>query len=309
MKFSVFSDLHYAPGVFEGGTYEDLALIRERAQEAGASFIIHAGDFAHGGTANQPDTEYYRFIDTYNNHMGLPTYHCLGNHDTDERSLAEVLKLYNMPDGHYWFDCDGYRFIVFDPNYCLIDGEYVHYDLGNYYKTPDARDWLPPDQIEWMRQAIESAPHPCILIAHASLERPDGIKNRETVLEMIRQQNAKRPHAVLMVINGHYHRDNIRILDGVCHFDLNSASYEWVGNAHDHFPKELCEKIRLLSNTVVYNDPIHAIITLEGTTITIEGMKSTFFMGIGREHTDNSYYDDAGRPAIPEVQSAKFTLH
>lgn len=307
MKFSVFSDLHYAPGVFDAGTYEDLAFIRKRAKAAGASFIIHAGDFASGGDLYQPDADYYRFIDTYNN-MDIPTYHCLGNHDTDNTPLAEVLKLYKMPDVHYWFDCDGYRFIVYDPNYCLIDGEYVHYDLGNYFKTPEARDWLPPSQIEWMRQTIEEAPHPCILISHASLERPNGIKNREAVLEMIRQQNAKRPHAVLMVINGHYHRNNIRILDGVCHFDLNSASFDWVNNAHDKYPGELCEKTRLLSNTLVYNDPIHAVITLEGTTITIEGMKSSFFMGIGREQTNNPYYDAAGRPAIPEVQSAKFTL-
>ena len=308
MKFSIFSDLHYAPGVFMGGTYEDLEFIRQRAEKAGASFIIHAGDFAHGGDLYEPDSDYERFVQTYNN-LGIPTYHCLGNHDTDNVPLETVLKLYNMPDGHYYFDCDGYRFIIYDPNYCLVDGEYIHYDMGNYFKTPTARDWLPPSQIEWMRQAIESAPYPCVLIAHASLERPNGIKNRLDVLEMIRQQNEKRPHAVLMVINGHYHRDSIRILDGVCHFDLNSASFDWVGKAHDNYPKELCQQIRLLSNTIVYNDPIHAIVTLEGTTITIEGMESSLFMGIGREHTENPYYDAAGRPALPTVQSAKFTLH
>lgn len=308
MKFSIFSDLHYAPGVFEGGTYEDLAFIHNRAKEAGADFIIHAGDFASGGDTFTPDPDYENFINAYNQ-LDIPTYHCLGNHDTDNTPLEKVLQLYHMPDGHYFFDCKGYRFIIYDPNYCLIDGEYVHYDLGNYFKTPTARDWLPPSQIEWMRQAIESTDCPCILISHASLERPDGIKNRADVLEMIHQQNARRPHAVLMVINGHYHRDNLRILDGVCHFDLNSASFDWVPKAHDRYPRALCEKIRFLSNTIVYNDPVHAIITLEGTTITIEGMKSSLFMGIGREHTDNPYYDAAGRPALPEVLSAKITLH
>lgn len=308
MKFSVFTDLHYTPGVFDGGTYEDLEFIHNRAKEAGADFIIHAGDFASGGGGYIPDEDYKNFIQTYNQ-LDIPTYHCLGNHDTDHTPLEEVLQLYKMPAGHYYFDCKGYRFIIFDPNYCLVDGEYVHYDMGNYYKSPEARDWLPPSQIQWMRQTIETAPHPCILISHASLERPNGIKNRADVLEMIRQQNALRDHAVLMVINGHYHRDNIRILDGVCHFDLNSASFDWVSNAHNNFPEELCRKIRRLSNTIVYNDPIHAIVTLEGTTITIEGMKSSFFMGIGREHTDNPYYDAAGRPALPEVQSAKITLH
>ncbi|MBE6911419.1 MAG: hypothetical protein E7473_02740 [Ruminococcaceae bacterium] len=308
MKFSIFSDLHYAPGVFDGGTYEDLNFIYKRAKKEGSSFIIHAGDFAHGGDVYAPDDDYENFINTYNN-LDIPTYHCLGNHDTDNVPLEKVLELYKMPDVHYFFDCEGYRFIIYDPNYCLIDGEYVHYDMGNYFKTPEARDWLPPSQIEWMRKAIEEANCPCVLISHASLERPDGIKNRQDVLDMINEQNKKRPHAVLMVINGHYHRDNIRILDGVLHFDLNSASFDWIGKPYNGYPKELCEKIRLLPNTIVYNDPIHAVITLEGTTITIEGMKSSTFMGVGREMTENPYYDEAGRPVTAEVQSAKITLH
>ncbi len=302
MKFSVFSDLHHAPGTFLKGTEEDLEFIQRRAEENNVSFIIHAGDFCHGEADN---TE---FINKYNN-FHIPSYHCLGNHDTDDTPLSEVLKLYNMPDDHYFFDCEGYRFIVFDPNYCLIDGEYIHYDMGNYFKTPEARDWLPPSQIEWMRKTIEEAEGPCILISHGSLERPDGIKNREDVLAMIREQNEKRPHAVLMVINGHYHRDSLRLIDNVLHFDLNSATYDWISGGHDHYPADVCAKAKLADHTIMYNDPIHAIITLVGTTITIDGMKSSFFMGIGREHTSRPYYDEAGRPAVPEVQSAKITIH
>ena len=112
MKFSIFSDLHYAPGVFDGGTYEDLAFIEKRAKEEGSSFIIHAGDFAHGGDLYSPDDDYVNFVNAYNN-MSIPTYHCFGNHDTDNVPLEKVLKLYRMPDVHYFFDCEGYRFIVY----------------------------------------------------------------------------------------------------------------------------------------------------------------------------------------------------
>ena len=63
-----------------------------------------------------------------------------------------------------------------------------------------------------------------------------------------------------------------------------------------------------MKNTVVYNDPIHAVITLEGTTITIEGMESSMLMGFNREHTDNEIFDPMGRPVVPRVQSAKITL-
>ena len=125
---------------------------------------------------------------------------------------------------------------------------------------------------------------------------------------IINEANRKRPHSVILCINGHYHRDNVRILDNVCYFDLNSASYDWVDKEHFLYPQKYNEEFRLMKNTVVYDDPIHAIITLEGTTITIEGMESTMFMGFNREHTTNDVYDRMGRPVVPRVQSAKITL-
>ncbi len=301
MKFSVFADLHHHPGVFMGGTREDLALIRGRALREGCDFVIHAGDFCHA-PARVAD-----YVKEYND-FPLPAYHCLGNHDTDGTSYAETLALYRMPDGHYFFDNGGYRFIVCDPNYYLLDGEYIHYDLGNYYKHGPQRDWMPPEQIAWLRETIASAPGPCVLISHESFERPDGVKNREEVLAVINEANRARPHSVILCINGHHHRDYLRILDNVVFFDLNSASFDWLPIKHDRYPKELSEQYRLITNTVVYNDPIHAVITLEGTTITIDGMESTMFMGINREHTENPVYDGAGRPVVPRVQSAKITL-
>ena len=68
------------------------------------------------------------------------------------------------------------------------------------------------------------------------------------------------------------------------------------------------KKYSAVRNTVVYNDPLHAIITLEGNIIDIRGMKSSMFMGVTREMTDNAPFDAMGRPATPVVQSARITL-
>ena len=302
MKFSMFSDLHHLPGVFDGGTLEDLRLIEARAQESGAEFILHAGDFCHG-PSTVPE-----YVKAYNE-MSLPTYHALGNHDTDKTSYAETLQWYHMPDGHYFFDRSGYRFILCDPNYYLLDGEYIHYDLGNYYAHGSLRDYMPPEQLTWLAKTIDESPFPCVLVSHESFEREaDGVKNQAEVRKIINDANKKRPHSVILCINGHYHRDNLRILDNVCYLDLISASYDWLEYAHDLYPKERCEEISLLSHTVVYEDPIHAIITLEGTTITIEGMESRMWLGVHREDTGNPACDAAGRPVVPRVLSAKVTL-
>ena len=301
MKFSIFSDLHHWPGVFVGGTNEDLDFIRERAVKENCRFVIHAGDFSHGPSL-VPD-----YVKRYEE-FPIPTYHCLGNHDSDHTSYAETLEYYRMPDGHYFFDEGGYRFIVCDPNYYRLDGEYIHYDLGNYFAHGAQRDWMPPEQLAWLRESIRTAPGPCILISHESFERANGVQNRDEVQQIIRDANREKPHSVLMCINGHYHRDALTVLDGVLYFDLNSASYDWVDIAHDLYPKELCEEFKMAPHTVIYNDPIHAIVTLEGTSITIDGMESSMFLGINREHTENPVYDAAGRCVVPRVQSAKITL-
>lgn len=302
MKFSVFADLHHAPGKFPGGTFEDLDLIEKRAIDAGASFIIHAGDFCHG-PSTIPD-----YVEKYNN-LSIPTYHVLGNHDAETTPYEEVLKYFNMPSNYYFFDCEGYRFIALDTNYYLLDGKYVNYSMWQQGASGGELDHVPPEQLKWLEKTIDSSPYPCVLISHHSFEREaDGVRNQNDVRTIINNANKKRAHSVLLCINGHYHRDHIRILDGVCYLDLNSASFDWLSKPHDNFPKEMTDKVYYMRNTLIYNDPIHAIIELSGTTITIDGMESSLFMGIGREHTVNPLCDAAGRPVYPRVSSAKITL-
>ena len=151
MKFSVFADLHHYPGVFMGGTDEDLAFIQKRAEDENCAFIIHAGDFTHG-PALFPD-----YVEKYNN-FHIPSYHCLGNHDSDKTPYDETLRRYNMPDGHYFFDNGGYRFIVCDPNYYCIDGEYIHYDMAT--TTSSARTATTCRRNSSNGSAGRSKPHP-----------------------------------------------------------------------------------------------------------------------------------------------------
>ena len=49
-------------------------------------------------------------------------------------------------------------------------------------------------------------------------------------------------------------------LDGILYIDLNVASFDLGRDPLNCFPQELCEKFNLLKYTVVYNDPIHAIV-------------------------------------------------
>ena len=301
MKFLLFSDLHHYPGVFDGGTEEDLKIIQKAAEDNGCEFIIHAGDFCHGPSL-VPD-----YVKAYNE-FHIPSYHCLGNHDTDKTPRDETLKAYGMPSDRYFFDYGGYRIVVTNPNYYRDGEEYIPYSMSNYYPHAATRETMPPEQIAWLKETVESSPYPCILLSHPSFERPDGVKNREEVLKVIDEANRKKPHSVLMCINGHHHRDFVRILNGVLYWDMNSVSYDWVPVKHNFYPPERCEEIRLLSNTLVYNDPLFAIVTVEGTTVTSQGVESSMYLGVTRDMTENDPYGKAGRPVTPTVQSFRITL-
>ncbi|MGI5925076.1 MAG: metallophosphoesterase family protein [Lentisphaeria bacterium] len=302
VRFCAFADIHYYPGVFPHDSREWLEQILDRATREKVDFVIQAGDFTH-----RPK-QFIDYVNWYNDYS-LPTYHCIGNHDDDGNSHDVTLECYRLESGHYFFDRNGFRFIVADPNYFLQDGVYIHYSSANYYKV--GTSYVPPEQLEWLKDAINNSPHPCVIFSHQSFEREiGGCKNYADVRKIINDANAAHPGRVRLVINGHHHRDNLRLIDNVLYFDLNSASYEWVPKAHDKYPPEVLSKHKLAKNTVMYNAPVNAIITMNSDgRIKIDGMESSLFMGITREMTGNSRYDAHGRETTARVQSLDITLN
>ena len=299
MKFLLFSDLHHGPCRFPGRAEGALEEFLEAAKRENCDFIIHAGDLCGG------PTEVPEYVEKYNN-LDLPTYHCIGNHDADHSSYEDVLRLYGLENDYYYFDRGSYRFIVMNPNYYLEDGKYIHYSMSNYYGK--SRDHVPPEQLLWLSETIESSPFPCVIISYQSFERETGVKNRQDVLNIINEANKRRPHSVIFCINGHTHGDYLRILNGVCFFDINSASNLALDNPHKLYPCENDDEYRHSRCCVMYTDKIYAIITLEGTTIDIKGMDTTYYLGITPEMTGNSVYDDDSRAVRPSILSANIEL-
>ena len=304
MKFLMFSDLHYAPGWFYSSDLEVVRMFVRHAQEEGCDFILHGGDLCHG-PSKAP--ELMEVLDR----SPIPVYHCLGNHDTDGTSYKDTLQMYHMPDGYYYFDRCGYRIVVLDPNYCKVDGQYIHYDLGNYYQWPDKRNYTNPEQLVWLEETIDASPYPCLLVSHNSYEREvDGVREYRQVQEIIRRANQKTSNKVLMVMTGHLHRDFLSIIDNVIHWEVNSVSYDYVGCPKHSgvYPKELYEKFLFMDDIVAYTDPLYAIVTVEGKTVTIEGVESTMLYGINREQIGAPLLDSSGRSVKPRIQSTKITL-
>lgn len=316
VKFCVFADIHYAPGSFPNPTKEWLGQIIDHAKAEKCDFIIHCGDFTSYPVRHADYVNYY-------NDCGLPAYHVIGNHDDDGNTHEETLKAYRMKSGHYFFDCNGFRFVIADPNYIRYgDGRIAHYSRGNYFKkNPAAGDVIgvmPPGQLAWLKETIEKSPYPCIVLSHQSFERPTGnaCHNYRDVLKIFDDANRKSPGKVRMAINGHHHRDYIRTLNNVVFFDLNSATFDWIGSsrAHGRYPDDYLERNMLKSKIggkvpfIAWDDPLHAIVTMDlDGSMKIDGMVSKFSCGVTPESV-GVHFDRCGRPTTAEVQSVEMRL-
>ncbi len=326
VKFCVFADIHYRPGPtgFPHSTKEWLGRVLARAERENCDFVIHCGDFCHNPPADKDYVDYY-------NDFRLPTYHTIGNHDDDGCAHEETLKAYRMEKGYYYFDRNGFRFVVIDANHVRwADGRVEHYSNGSYFRkgnVPELKPYyekgledvigvVPPEELAWLRDAIESSPYPCVCFSHQSFERPTGnpCHNGAEVRAIFDAANAKTPGKVRLVINGHHHCDYLRILEDVVYFDLNSASFQWIGTkyAHENYPASFFAANNQTPRAVPWiswDDPLNAIVTLTADGgIRIDGMKSKFSCGVTPAMCNGFHLDRCARLTTPNVQSVDLRI-
>lgn len=312
LKFCLFADIHYYPGVYPHDSVSYLERIIDRAKHENVDFIMHLGDFAHEPKNCQD------YVDRYNN-CGLPAYHVLGNHDCDGNTYEETLNSFRIDKGHYYFDRNGWRFVILDTNYCCLDGRFFHYSLANYpghhlyWKTHDRKELaghslsdtrVPPEQLKWFADVVEQSPYPCVVASHASFERANGSPDSAAVRKIINEANRRHPGRIRLVLNGHHHRDHVRVLENVIYMDVNSANYDWFLKTHDRYPAEYIKKWSNIRHCIFWDDPISAIVTLHPSgRIQVKGESSRFHMGISPARVGNSPIDRAGRATSPNIQS------
>jgi len=310
LKVCVFADLHYRPGAWTNTENTSfLEKILARAERERCDMVIHCGDLMHGVRS----AEQKALLKLYND-FKIPGYHILGNHDQDENPYRETCDAYRMPDGHYSFDKSGFRFVIADPNYfCNEPGKFIHHDCANYFKRAKGStiNWIPPEQLEWMRSVIVGSPYPCVVLSHQSFERGNGrpVMNKNEVQAIFNEANAKKPGTVRLVMNGHLHTDHLRILDNILYWDVNSANYHYYKKVHDKYPAEYLKTHRRAGNNIGWKEPLSAILTLwPNGRIKIDGAKSDYLFGVSPKDAGYLVCDEDGRETLPLIQSADMTL-
>lgn len=220
MKIGVFTDAHYCKADVLCDTRRpslSLSKIRE-AMEAFAreavDFCICLGDITDHSPSDTKESiaaclrEALSLIRSYE----IPFFLVPGNHDylatTRKDFESEGIKI--PPYIHY---ADGYRFIFLDANY-RSDGRC--FDTAGVEWTDSN---LPEDQLRFLKEALEEATHPCIVLIHENLDPfVDAlhiVKNAEEARKVIRESGK-----VKLVLQGHFHPGAEHTVDGIPYVTL-----------------------------------------------------------------------------------------
>ena len=207
VKFCVFADLHYRVGDW-CWCEKRLDNILARARREHAAFVMHCGDFCHDVVGAKA------ILDKYN-HADIPTYHTLGNHEFEcTDGLPIVLEALGIPKNFYFFDCEGVRFISLDTNYHYSeDGTLLNYADDTAWANCHQKNLiLSPEELEFLEDAVSTAPGPCVLFSHASPSHMNFLANASEVHRILQKVRGDR---TILWINGHYHRNNL-VLEVFC---------------------------------------------------------------------------------------------
>lgn len=304
IKFTVFSDLHYelcitAAGYEQVAKIEHIEEILDHAKETGAQFVMHCGDLSNHWPG-YPEL----FEALLHNKHGLNIYGTYGNHDTQsaENAFSFVTpRLTNDPnvvwgtkDGkigngdvtYFYVDRDCYRFIFLDTNHSYFPKEgiikHAPPGMGEAPAENIPRHVLGNPQLLWLKTVLDDAAEKglhCITASHAGFggfsgwEVPTPSYDIETIRELFNLANAKRPHTVIMSINGHYHNDHAAIADHMVFFSVNSCIAGWWDSR--------------CTQTFVYDTPLYATVTItDNFEIIIEGKEGRWRDNLAPENEE-----------------------
>jgi len=274
VRFGICADVHKDIMHDADGRLE--VFIRD-ASKRKVDFIIELGDFC------RPYDYNLDFLKIWNSFPG-EKYHVLGNHETDGGfSKDQVIRYLNSPGKYYSFDKHGYHFIVLDGNDQNPSPD----------KSPGYPRYIGEEQRNWLINDLKSTQSPVILFSHQSLEN-DGIENRVQIRSILEKENQSAGFKkVIACFSGHHHTDYAKNINGINYIEINSMSYQWVGEKYQmiRYSKEIDSKYPYIKYTIPYKDPLYAFVEINEKEIIIEGRKSSF-VGPGPE--------ELGIPEPPE---------
>ncbi|MDL5512574.1 metallophosphoesterase [Arenibacter sp. M-2] len=260
VNIGFITDIHHG---YCSDALERLEVFIKEASSRELDFIIQGGDFCYATEEAQ------ECMDLWNTYKG-EKYHVLGNHDMDKVTKKDAMDFFGMEKNYYSFDKGDFHFVVMDGNFIKKEGNYEDYGNANFYIEQQNRSLVNPEQIEWLKEDLEKTDKQTIIFSHQAFDEIwDGWSSpsRFAVRKVIDDANNRTDYQkVIACFCGHHHVDDHSFINKVHYFQMNSASYFYVGEGYGSD-----------GSRAMYKDSIFAFLTLDPSgQISIEGRQSQF---------------------------------
>lgn len=274
LKFCVFTDLHY--DVIPDGDRRIYELLQDCKQKD-VDFLIELGDLCYPCIQNR------NILNLFKN-SGVPCYFSIGNHNIDGYSLETVLDFFQIENGYYSIIKGNIKFIFLNANYSEANQDYLSCTNAIQTYCSFNYPYIPEKQLKWLEREMADDNLYYIICSHHSLSNDfiagnhsRGIVNREQVRHILERRNSHR-RAVLFCMNGHDHGDDIKIINNIYYYTVNSASYIWQGVKETFsYSKEIHLNYPYLKNLILYQEPLHIIVTIdEHRNVKIDGINGHY---------------------------------
>lgn len=245
LRIGIFADIHL--DLMPDGERR-LQLFMEDMKAVKPDFIIQLGDFCSPHEKNIP------LVNLFNSYG--PSYHVIGNHDTDyDFTHEQVVAFLKMKGTYYSFDRNGHHIVVLN---------------GNERMEGDTSRWpsyVGKDQLDWLEKDLDSTNLPVLIFCHQGMDVniPGSMTHGSRVRVVLERANKKAGFTkVQVVFSGHHHQDYHNIINGIHYIQINSMSYYWMGSQYRkfRFTPEIDKKYPWVKDTAPYKDPIWAVLNI-----------------------------------------------
>ena len=342
LTFCLFSDFHYKVGMYMSSV-ADMKTILDRANDANADFIIHAGDFCNDYKGSPELMKAY-----FENGYDLPAYGVMGNHELETKGndmallttlLTNRAVTWGTEDGtvgdgsiaYYYYETNGFRIICLDTNYSYETStrSWVHNPTASSGPPSENQyaNSLGPDQLRWLESVLTDAANesiPCVVVSHASFSGEwSSSPDASAVQAIFRKANNIRMGTVLMAINGHLHTNRSAVVDGVLYLDMNTTRNGlWRSDGEYHYtnPKHTFEYVTYDDNGTMLGKTQKELGTLSmgsktwffadplSATITVSTSGRITVEGMQTEWIYGVVPENIGSAVTPEVSSGVYDL-
>lgn len=275
IKFGIITDLHYDL-MHDSDRRAQLFIDAMNTEEP--DFIISLGDFCVPKPSNQNLTAIWAKFKGKKHFV-------LGNHDTDGGFTKEqALAFWGAEKPYYSFDDKGFHFVVLDGN-----EKDPQKKISGYPRT------IGKEQLNWLKEDLRRTKLHTIIFCHQGLENSiNGLDNGMEVRYLFEQINTEAGfNKVILVLTGHHHLNYHNKINDIHYVQINSASYYWAGENFESkaFDVEFYQNHSILKRTLVYQDPIWAMVTIDQKHININGTE-TEMAGIPLDQSGIDIYKD-----------------